>query len=125
MYQEQIIDLAHIKNYIGKVSTNRIEDHVRKGLNDPTEVEEIEMAIKQAKVGKMPRTDGIPTKVYKLLKNELSLILKRIFDNLLATGEILESCQEVLITLIPKEGQDLSNVKNYRHISILNDDYKI
>ena len=29
------------------------------------------------------------------------------------------------ITLIPKDGQDLTKVKNYRLISLLNSDYKI
>lgn len=41
------------------------------------------------------------------------------------TKEISRSWNDTTISLIPKELQDLSNVKNYRPISFLNNDYKI
>lgn len=59
------------------------------------------------------------------MKNEISSILKRVLDNLLDLGKVPASWKEALISLIPKEGQDFQNVKNYRLILLLNDDYKI
>uniref|UniRef100_A0A803TK92 Reverse transcriptase domain-containing protein n=1 Tax=Anolis carolinensis TaxID=28377 RepID=A0A803TK92_ANOCA len=43
----------------------------------------------------------------------------------LQTQVIPESWREATITMIPKEGVDLSEVRNYRPISLLNTDYKI
>lgn len=39
--------------------------------------------------------------------------------------EIPRSWRQAVITLIPKEGADFLDVKNYRLISLLNIDYKI
>lgn len=66
LYKERTIDRAEIKNYLEKVSKSKIEDYIMKGLNDPIEVEKIEMAIKQTNLGKMQGTDGISAKLYKL-----------------------------------------------------------
>lgn len=44
---------------------------------------------------------------------------------MLNVGQIPESWNEAFIALIPKEGQDLINIRNYHPVSLLNNDYKI
>uniref|UniRef100_A0A8D0E7E3 ribonuclease H n=1 Tax=Salvator merianae TaxID=96440 RepID=A0A8D0E7E3_SALMN len=46
-------------------------------------------------------------------------------NDILDNGKIPESWEKAFITLIPKEGQDLTSPKNYRPISLLNNDYKV
>ena len=46
-------------------------------------------------------------------------------NSIINTGEIPETWKTAYITLIPKEGQDLTLTKNYRPISLLNNDYKL
>lgn len=84
--------------------------------------------INQIKLNKSPDPDRILAKFYKILKKELIPIFKKVLNNLLDQGRIPETWNEALISLLPKEGLDLTNltnVKNYWPISLLNDDYKI
>lgn len=60
-------------------------------------------------------------KYFKRLSSALQLLLNDIME----TKDIPKSWNETNISLIPKEAQDLTNGKNYRPISLLNNDYKI
>lgn len=51
--------------------------------------------------------------------------LTMLFNEVIDTKETPNSWKEAVITLIPKEGQDTTSVKNFRPISLLNNDYKI
>ena len=45
-------------------------------------------------------------------------------NKIITSGEIPKTWKAAYITLIPKEGQDPTLTKNYRPISLLNNDYK-
>ncbi|CAI5787440.1 Hypothetical predicted protein [Podarcis lilfordi] len=91
----------------------------------PIEIEEIEETIKDLKRGKAPGPDGFTAGYYKEMKSILVNPLKETMNNILSKGEIPETWKEAFITFIPKQDADLTQVKNYRPISLLNTDYKI
>lgn len=86
---------------------------------------EIHQAIVKVKPGKSPGPDGLAASYYKKLEDILSVPLKTVMNKLLKEGILPESWQEAFITLIPKQGTDLTSTKNYRPICILNNDYKL
>lgn len=51
--------------------------------------------------------------------------MKCLMNGIVKDIEMPKSWTEAIISLIPKEGQDLTNVKNYRPISLLCADYKL
>uniref|UniRef100_A0A670J1I6 Reverse transcriptase domain-containing protein n=1 Tax=Podarcis muralis TaxID=64176 RepID=A0A670J1I6_PODMU len=59
------------------------------------------------------------------MKSILVNPLKEVMNKILREGEIPETWKEAYITFIPKQDSDLTQVKNYRPISLLNIDYKI
>uniref|UniRef100_A0A670HZZ0 Reverse transcriptase domain-containing protein n=1 Tax=Podarcis muralis TaxID=64176 RepID=A0A670HZZ0_PODMU len=77
------------------------------------------------KLGKTPGPDGLSAKYYKVLGNQLAPALCEVMNDILKDGKIPESWREAFITLIPKSDTDKLNIKNYRPISLLNNDYKI
>lgn len=87
--------------------------------------EEISEVIKQMKLNKSPGPDGFMAIFYKKMQEELTPILKELFSTVVKQKRPPETWSEAFITLIYKEQQDLSLVKSYRPISLLNEDYKI
>uniref|UniRef100_A0A670J4J4 Reverse transcriptase domain-containing protein n=1 Tax=Podarcis muralis TaxID=64176 RepID=A0A670J4J4_PODMU len=85
----------------------------------------IKKAIKKMKNGKVPGPDGLSAKYYKTLSNQISPVLGEVMNNILKEGRIPNTWKEAYITLIPKKEADTLEVKNYRPISLLNNDYKL
>uniref|UniRef100_A0A670K6D8 Reverse transcriptase domain-containing protein n=1 Tax=Podarcis muralis TaxID=64176 RepID=A0A670K6D8_PODMU len=94
-------------------------------LNHKITQQEIEGAIKRMKQGKAPGPDGLSAKYYKVLEEYLAPVLCDVMKNILQGGKIPDSWKEAHITLIPKADSDKLNIKNYRLISLLNNDCKI
>lgn len=53
------------------------------------------------------------------------LPLKDVMKNIMNKRKLPNSCKDAYISLIPKQDTDLPLVKNYRPISLLNNDYKL
>jgi len=82
-------------------------------------------ALKNMKANKSPGTDGITVEFYQYFWNDISdLVLNSIRTAYLK--KVL-SCDQKrgVIRLIPKKDKDLTDVKNWRPISLLNTDYKL
>lgn len=74
--------------------------------------------------GKAPGIDGLPVDFLKAFWSELGVDLLEVFNNSLLKGGLPLSCRRAVVTLLPKKG-DLSEIKNWRPVSLLCSDYKL
>jgi len=72
-----------------------------------------------------PGPDGIPYMAYKKLWNIAGPIILEAWKYSLTVGKMPPSHLESIITLLPKEGKDKKDVKNWRPITLSNCDAKI
>ena len=89
--------------------------------------EEVERAIKKMKRHKAQGVDGITSDIIKLEGGGGAVVLTyltNIFNNILKTKQIPDSCHEAKIVIVLKKG-DPKDIKNYRPISLLSHSYKI
>jgi hypothetical protein len=96
---------------LSEVNKNKLDDEI--GL------EEMLRAIKTCNET-APGPDGIPNKVYKVFWKEIGHILKESWDYSIKIGELPKSHKESAIIIIPKEGKDIEDIKNWRPITLSN-----
>lgn len=125
LYRKEKDDIRKVEKYLEEHKGKQISAENREQLNNPITIQEIQNAIKRMKLGNAPGPDGLSTKYYKTLCGQLTPVLCEVMNNILQGGNIPNTWKEVYITLIPKQEADPSNVKNYRPISLLNNDYKL
>ncbi|KAF7244640.1 hypothetical protein EYD10_09237 [Varanus komodoensis] len=125
LYQNKEISIEKVNEYIRKGKLPKIPEKYRKALNEEVTMTEITEAIKRQKNDKTPGPDGLPAEFYKTFEGILSMPLKDICNAALLDAKIPNTWKEANITLIPKEDTDLTQIQNYRPISLLNVDYRI
>lgn len=86
---------------------------------------ELNGAISRLKANKSPGPDGFPSDWYKAFRNELIPSLLEACNTVLKDSKMPPTWREAVISVIPKEGNYLSDCGSYRPISVLNVDSKL
>ena len=86
---------------------------------------EILSVLKTCKNNKSPGTDGFPAEFYKFFWNDIKHYLTNAINHNYMNGQLSVTQKEGLITLIPKKDKDTLLLKNWRPITLLNQDYKL
>ena len=77
-------------------------------MNRPITSTEIETGIKNLPTNKSPGPDGFTGTFYQTLREELTPILLKLFQNIAEGGTLPTSFYETTITLIPKPDKDVT-----------------
>jgi exonuclease III len=101
-----------------------LTENQQKYVNNPLTIEELRVALKSCGETS-PGPDGITYAVYKSYWETLAPFLLNAWNYSLEKGNLPTSNLESVITLLPKQGKDAGDVKNWRPISLSNCDSKI
>ena len=116
-------------NFLETYSPPKLNQEEIDNLSRPVTINETEsVKNKQTKnlpTNKSPGPDGFTGEFYQTYKEELILMLVKLFQKTEEEGTLPKTLYEATITLIPKPHKDTTKKENYRLISLMNIDAKI
>lgn len=102
-----------------------LPDEVRDSLESEITAEEFHVALAQTKPRKAPRPDGFTLTYYQSFVTSFTPQFLAAYNTLKGDGPMSVDSLRAYISLIPKEGKDLSQCGNCRPIAILDIDLKL
>lgn len=103
----------------------RLSDTDRDSLKDLITTEELQSAVSAIKRDKASGPDELTAQYYKTLLPCLAQYMLKLFNALGSSATFTTETLLAHISVIPKEGKDLTSCGNYWPISLLNLDLKI
>jgi hypothetical protein len=105
---------------VPKLNQDQIND-----LNSPISPKVIEVVINSLLTKKKLRPDGFCAEFCQTFKEDLILVLLKLFHKIEVEGTLPNSFYEATITLIPKAQKEPTQKENFRPISLMNINAKI
>ena len=105
----------------------KLTDDLKKRLEQPITLGEVEKAIENLKPGKSPGPDGLGAEFYKAFKDQVAPFLHCVFSEAYLLNALPPSFLFTHTILIPKseDREKLRSVGAYRPITLTNVDYKV
>ena len=129
MYSEANIlfnnDEVDTETYLKLVNLPKISDQSRALCENAINIEEVKKAVSSMSNNKSPGPDGIPCEFYRHFWNEIGDHVYNSYTCAFNRGELSPSQRQGVINLVPKKDKELTDLKSWRPLSILNTDYKI
>ena len=105
--------------FLEKHNLPRLNQKEIENINRPVTSTEIETVINNLPANKSPGPDGFTGEFYQTIREELTPILLKLFQNTAEGGTHPNSFYKAIITLIPKPDKDVTKKENYRPISLM------
>lgn len=122
LYSKPQTDQDATRQILSDIPT--LDPHDSESLDSPINLDELNAAVQQLGKHKTPGLDGLTTEFFQsfwpILKDDFLSVL----SHACSSGNLPFSLRRAIITLIPKKG-DLTDIANWRPVSLLNTDYKI
>ena len=106
LYGNTMDNLEEMDRFLEKFNLLRLNQEEIEIMNNPITSTEIEAVIKNVPRNKSPGLDGFTGEFYQTFREELVLILLKLFQKIAEEGTIPNSFYEAIITLIPKPNKD-------------------
>ena len=94
-----------------KFNLPRLNQEELEIMNNPITSTEIEVVIKNLPKNKSPGTHGFTGEFYQTFREEIMLIVLKLFKKMAEEGTLTDSFYETTITLIPKPDKDNTKEK--------------
>ena len=94
-------NLEEMDKFLERHNLPRLNQGEIENMNRPITITEIETVIKNLPTNKSPGPDGFTGEFYQTLREELTPILLKLFQNIAEGGTLPNSFYEATITLIP------------------------
>ena len=111
--------LEGMDKFLEKYNFPKLDQEEIENLNRPITSTEIETVIRKLPTNKSPGPNGFTAEFYQKFREELTLILLKLFQKIAEEGKLPNSFYEATITLIPKPDKDATKEENYRPISLM------
>lgn len=114
-----------LKTWISKIQFPSLSPEEVQSLEASIREEEVRKAIQSIQSGKAPGLDGFPVEYYMVYIDNLAPVLTEVYSESLAAGQLPNTFNESVISVILKKGKDSLDPSSYLPISLANVDYKI
>ena len=111
--------------YLSNLSTPLLTENEKSFCEGKLTLNECWEAYNSIKNRKSPGNDGFTKEFYVSFFRELGPLLLKTFNYSFEKGELSASQKQAVITLIQKKYRDVTLIKNWRPISLINVDSKI
>ena len=98
--------LEEMDKFLEKYNFPKLNQEEIENLNRPITSTEIESVIRNLPTNKSPGSHGFRGEFYQKFREELTLILLKLFQKIAEEGQLPNSFYEATITLIPKPDKD-------------------
>ena len=127
LYTKEPVDSTVLKTFLDDIDfTTTVSTEENTSLTSEILLDDLLEQSKRCPKYSSPGNDGLGYQYLNILFRipALQPLILRVFNNALTKGEVPKSWKEIRVRLLPKKG-DLSNLKNWRPISLINCDAKI
>jgi hypothetical protein len=128
---QDTVGTDQINNFLGEHITSKEEIRnakltaaEREELDQPLSLLELERSMNSANMKSAPGSNGISNKFIRKYWDLLKFALLKYANYAFVEGKLTDSFRTADIKIIPKKGGDLTKIKNWRPISLLNCFYK-